>query len=297
MMTHRILLTAAIAALSPSFFTTGVRAQPANPASLSIGIFAPNSRFTSGSAFSYITGVARHIQTITGIPTTGRSYRSAGSFRGALGRLDFAVVDPIYLCRSRSFRVLATGRLGGGSRASWGVFVRSGIANMGGLRGKRLALAASGAGDISFAEGMLGGRLSVKSFFSGVVYRKDLTSAINAVKGGQADAVLAPTSMVKGLRRIFTSPKVPNAGFVRVKGNLPASLVSKVAAAVRGYGASGVGGWGGPAAYSCPSGRVNYRVTLINQRPVAPAQAGMIRKLKPGRGYRLAPIMLHFRDE
>ena len=268
-------------------------AQPAAPTQIKLGIFAPNSRFTSGSSFSYITGLARHVQSVTGITTTGKVWRSAGSFRRALGGLHFAVVDPIFLCRRR-LAVVASGRLGGGSKAAWGLFVRSGISSLSGLKGKRLALAASGSGDVSFAEGMLGGRLSVKAYFSKVVYRKDLRSAINAVKAGQADAVLAPVSMAKGLRKIYSTPSVPNAGLAVIK-KLPADTRKKVSAAIRGYGASGVGGWGGTASYKCPSGRVRYPVALVGQRYVAPAQAGMIRKLKPGKGYRLAPILDHFR--
>ncbi len=264
----------------------------AQPTQIKLGIFAPNSRFTSGSAFSYITGLARHVQSVTGIPTVGRSYRSAGAFRRAMSGLHYAVVDPIFLCRRR-LAVVASGRLGGGSRASWGLYAR-GASSIGGLKGKRLALAASGSGDISFAEGMIGGRLKIKGYFRSVVYRKDLRSAINAVKAGQADAVLAPTSMAKGLRKIFSSPSVPNAGLARIK-RLPAALNKKVSAAIRGYGASGVGGWGGTASYRCPSGRVRYRVSMVTHRFVAPAAAGMIRKLKPGKGYRLAPLITHFR--
>ena len=265
---------------------------PGAPAQLKIGIFAPNSRFTSGSAFSYINGVARHIQNVTGIPTTGRVWRSAGAFRGAARNLHFAVVDPIFLCRRR-YRVLASGRLGGGSRAPWALFARGGIRNLAQLKGKRLAIAASGAGDVSFAEGMLGGRLKLSGFVK-FVYRKDLTSAINAVKGGAADAVLAPVAMAKGLRRVFSSPSVPNAGFVVIKRGMPAAVVSKVAAAVRGYGAGGVGGWGGAASYSCPSGRVRYGVATVAMRYVPPAQGNMIRKLKPGKGYKLAPLLTQF---
>ncbi|MFH2007145.1 MAG: PhnD/SsuA/transferrin family substrate-binding protein [bacterium] len=268
-------------------------AQPAAPTEIKLGIFAPNSGFTSGSSFSYITGLARHVQSVTGITTSGNVWRNAGAFRRALGGLHFAVVDPIFLCRRR-LAVVASGRLGGGSKAAWGLFVRSGISGLSGLRGKRIALAASGSGDVSFAEGMLGGRLALKAYFSGIVYRKDLRSAINAVKAGQAEAVLAPVSLAKGLRKIYSTPSVPNAGLAVIK-TLPPDIRKKVSAAIRGYGASGVGGWGGVASYSCPSGRVRFPVVLVNQRYVPPAQAGMIRKLQPGKGYRLAPILDHFR--
>lgn len=267
-------------------------AQPAPPSQLRLGIFAPNSRFTSGSAFRYITALARHVQRVTSIPTVGRSYRSAGAFRRAMGRLHFAVVDPIFLCRQR-LAVVATGRLGGSARASWGLYART-ATTIGGLKGRRLALAASGMGDVSFAEGMIGGRLKIKGFFSKVVYRKDLRSAINAVKAGQAEAVLAPTTMAKGLRKIFASPRVPNAGLAQIL-RLPPALARKVTRAIRGHGASGVGGWGSAVVYRCPFGRVRYPMALIQQRPVAPATAGMIRRLQPGKGYRLPTLLGLFR--
>jgi hypothetical protein len=288
--TRRLLaLFLGVAAL---LWADGAAAQTAPPTQIQLGIFAPNSRFTSGSAFSYITGLARHVQSTTGIPTVGRSYRSAGAFRQAMGSLHYAVVDPIFLCRRR-LAVVASGRLGGGSRAAWGLFAR-GAANIGGLRGKRLALAASGMGDVSFAEGMIGGRIKISSFFGAVVYRKDLRSAINAVKAGQADAVLAPNAMAGGLRKVFASPSVPNAGLARIK-PLPAALSAKVSAAIRGYGAGGVGGWGAVASYRCPAGRVRYPVAMMVHRFVPPAAAGMIRKLQPGKGYKLAPLLTHFR--
>jgi hypothetical protein len=282
----------ALLCLGDTETTAAPAAIPGAPAQLRIGIFAPNSAFTSGSSFSYINGVARHIQNVTGIPTTGKVWRSAGAFRAASRNLHFAVVDPVFLCR-RKYPVLATGRLGGGARAPWALFARGGISNLGQLKGKRLAIAASGAGDVSFAEGMLGGRVKLSGYVK-LVYRKDLTSAINAVKGGAADAVLAPVAMVKGLRRVFSSPSVPNAGFAVIKKGMPKALISKVGAAVRGYGASGVGGWGGATAYSCPSGRVRYGVKPVNLRYVPPAQGGMIRKLEPGKGYRLAPLITQF---
>lgn len=291
---HRAILTALL--LLPSGLPAGAQptAIPGAPASLEIGIFAPNSGFTGGSAFSYITGLARHLQSVTGIPTTGKVWRSAVAFRSAAGTMHFAVLDPVYLCRHKGYSVLATGQLGGGARASWGLYARAGINHLGDLRGKRLALATSGAGDVAFAEGMLGGRLKLEGYVGSFVYRSDLASAINAVKGGAADAVLAPAALATGLRLVFSVPSVPNAGFVVVKRGLPRALITRVSRATTGYGAAGVGGWGGAAAYSCPSGRVQFRMATLPLRFVPPAQSGMIRKLQPGKGYQLAPLLSQF---
>lgn len=289
---HLKKLSVALLLLSCAISTSAQAAPIAGaPAALELGIFAPNSNFTSGSAFTYITGLARHVQTVTGIPTTGRVWRNAGAFRRATGTMHFAVVDPVYLCRNRAYTVLASGQLGGGSQAPWGLFAGAGIRNLGDLRGKRLALAASGAGDAAFAEGMLGGRVKLQGFVGSIVYRSDLTSAINAVKSGAAEAVLAPVALATGLRRVFSTQSVPNAGLVVIKRGLPQTLVRQVSGAVMGYGAAGVGGWGGAAGYSCPSGRVQYPMATVPLRFVPPAQAAMIRKLDRGKGYQLAPFL------
>jgi ABC-type phosphate/phosphonate transport system substrate-binding protein len=294
MMTRRFSCTVLALLAGLVLFAPVARAQTP-PAKLTIGLFAPNSGFTGGNDFGYIQSLAKHLTNVTGIPTTGQVWRDAGSFSRAAGGLNFAVVDPIYLCFNKRFTVLASGRLGGGGRAPWGLYGSSGFGRLGDLKGKRLALAASGAGDTSFAEGMLGGRLKVTSFFSQIVYRKDLTSAINAVKGGQADAVLAPAALATGLRLIFATPSVPNAGFVVAGGGLPQDLIRKVAGAVMGFGGPAVGGWGGPTAYSCPAGRVSYAMETVNLRYVPPAGESIIRKLPAGKGYSMAPILGHFR--
>ncbi len=245
-------------------------AQPAQPTQLVLGIYCPNARFGgSGARWGYINRLARHVQNITGIPTKGRAFGSAGSFSGSLSRLDFAVVDPIYLCRrSGRFRVLLTGRLGGGSRATWALFARSAAGGVMGLKGKRLIVAQASGAEVSFAEGLFYGEIAVRKFFGAVKRAPDLVSAVSAVRGGSADAVFAPVAMGGGLARVFSAGTVPNPGFVLVRRSLPAALVSKVKAAVAGYGAGGVGGWGGPTSYRCRFGRKKYRFFVARPRPV-----------------------------
>lgn len=70
------------------------------PKKLTFGIYAPNTAFSSNSArWSYIRRVASYVQGLLKIPCSGRAYSSAGAFSGASGKLDFALVDPIYMAR------------------------------------------------------------------------------------------------------------------------------------------------------------------------------------------------------
>ncbi|MCD6498192.1 MAG: hypothetical protein J7M25_07855 [Deltaproteobacteria bacterium] len=271
------------------------RAQtPGGVTQLVLGIYCPNAKFGgSGARWGYINRVAKHVANITGIPTKGRAFGSSGSFGGSLGRLDFAVVDPIYLCRHRGrLRVLLTGRMGGGSRASWALFARSSGGVMG-LRGKRLIVAQASGAETSFAEGMFYGQIAVSKFFSRVKRAPDLASAVAAVRGGSADAVFAPTSMGGGLSRVFSAGSVPNAGFVLVRRSLPGALVSKVRAAVRGYGAGGVGGWGGAGGYSCRFGRRHFSMASVRPRPVRFSGASVLR-LRFGMDFSLQDVQKYY---
>ncbi len=273
---------------------TMVFAQQNQPTRLVLGIYCPNGKFAgSGARWGYINRLAKHVANITGIPTKGRAFASSGSFSGSLGRLDFAVVDPIYLCRRKGrFRVLLTGRMGGGSRSSWALFSRSAGSVMG-LKGKRLIVAHAAGAEVSFAEGLFYGEISVRKFFSAVKRAPDLVSAVAAVRGGSADAVFAPTFMGGGLKRVFSAGTVPNPGFVLVRRSLPSALVAKVKAAVRGYGAGGVGGWGGAGGYSCRFGRKKLSMLMARPRPIRFSDRGMI-NLKFGLDFALPPVQKYF---
>ncbi len=248
------------------------------PKSLTLGIYCPNCQFGgSGERWGYINRLARHLENITKIPTRARAFGSAGAFSGGVAKVDFAVVDPVYMCRQGGrFRVLLTGRLGGGSRASWGLFARSATGGVMGLKGQRLIMAESGGAEASLAEGLLAGQIAVRKFFGSVRQAPDLVSAIAAVRGGSADAVFAPRVMGAGLAQVYAAGSVPNAAFVLVRKDLPSGLVSKIRAAVRGYGATGVGGWGDPAGYSCAFGRKRYSMAVARPRVVRFSGRGIV---------------------
>ncbi len=277
-----------------AFWSPMVLAQQSQPTQLVLGIYCPNGKFAgSGSRWGYINRLAKHVANITGIPTKGRAFATAGAFSGSLSKLDFAVVDPLYLCRRKGrFRVLLTGRMGGGSRAPWALFARSSKGVMS-LKGKRLIVARAAGAEVSFAEGLFYGEISVRKFFSAVKRAPDLVSAVAAVRGGSADAVFAPTVMGGGLSRVFSAGTVPNPGFVLVRRSLAGALVAKVKAAVRGYGAGGVGGWGGAGGYSCRFGRKKISMLMARPRSVRFSDRGML-NMKFGLDFVLPPVQKYF---
>jgi len=205
---------------------SGTAAKIKMPKKLRFGIYAPNTAFSSNSArWSYIKSVANYVSSMLKIPCTGRAYSSAGSFGGALGKLDFAMVDPVYMAMHRGrFRVLATATYGGGSRASWGLFGKSGGSFLS-LKGKTLVLARAGGNEVSLAEGLLSGEIRVRKFFGKIKIVPDLASAVQTVRNGGADAVFAPVKMAAGLPLILSTPSMPNASFAAVNSKLDKAIV------------------------------------------------------------------------
>lgn len=262
------------------------------PAKLRFGIYAPNAPFASNSErWSYIKSVASVMQSTLNVPCTGTVYASEGAFTGALGQLDFAIVDGIYMARAGGkFRVLATSMYGGGARAPWGLYAR-GAANFQALKGKVLVMPSFG-GNTAFAEGMLGGEVNVAQYFSTVKNVPDIAAAVSAVKTGGGDAVFAPSGMAAGLTLLVSVGTVPNASFVLVNTKIPVDIVSKVQAAIASVAAPGIGGMGPPAAGGVAFGRSTAKFMS--------AAPGVMRFqfrgfLKPFAGtYQESPLFDHF---
>ena len=236
------------------------------PKKLRFGIYAPNTAFSSNSArWSYIKRVANYVQGLLKIPCSGRAYSSAGAFSGALGGLDFALVDPIFMATRRGrFTVLATSTYGGGSRAPWGLYARGG-GNFSSLKGKTLVLARAGGSEVSVAEGLLSGEVKVRSYFGSVKVVPDLASAVQTVRNGGAHATFAPMKMAAGLNLVFATSSMPNASFALVNRKLPKEVVSKVRGAVQALGGGALGGMGGAAAGGVPMGRI--KATFLSAYP------------------------------
>src|SRR5262245_40739052 len=82
-------------------------AQTAAPAQLTVGMYAPTAAFAdSGARLAYVQGLAKAIQTKTGIPTTGKAYVRLSDLLAA--KPDFAIVEGLCIAAKSPGQVLAT---------------------------------------------------------------------------------------------------------------------------------------------------------------------------------------------
>ena len=234
--------------------------QPADKQPLTVAIYAPNAPFDGADArYGYVQRLATHIGNLAGTPTKGVAFKNAGDFEAAVkrGGVDFAIVDAVYLAARGGFKVIATAKTGGRTSQPWALFVGGGVANVVGLRGKRLVYATASSRDLAFVEhALLDSELSVSKFFSARQGAPDIASAVASVSLGRADAVLAPIDKGKGLKKVFEAAAVPNPGFVQAKTTIPDAVVASVTRAVLGFGAGGALETSGePMAFSAAKSR------------------------------------------
>lgn len=226
---------------------------------LTIAIYAPNAPFDSGTErFGFITRLAQQVSSVAGVPAVGKAFARASDLETAIKnkQVDFAVIDGVYLAeRGVPYGVLATATSGGETAPRWALFSGT-VAKVEELQGKKLSLAASGPRDADFlSNALFDGELQVAKFFATRQTAPDIASAVAAVNLKKADAVFAPESQGKGLKKVFdVRDRVPNPAFCEVGAGLAPDLVNKVKAAVLGHGAAGPGldGWK-------PSGGEPYR--------------------------------------
>ena len=217
------------------------------PSKITVGIFAPSVEFgTAQARLAYVQGLAKAIEQNTGIKTEAYSYASIGALKK--DKVDFAIVESTCYATNLGWSLLANASIGGSTSRTWALFT-NGSDSMQALPGKKLAYMASGCADNGFIENaMLDSEVDNK-FFGGRQGVSDLTGAIASVSSYKtAQAVFAPTtSSAKALKKLFDTGSVPNPAFVQLDRSLPASVSSKVAAAVVGYGGSGaISGWTRP---------------------------------------------------
>jgi ABC-type amino acid transport substrate-binding protein len=250
-------------------FAFAADAQEQKP--ITVAIYAPNAPFESGAdRFAFVTRLAQQITSAAGVPAQGKAFARANDLEAAIKakQVDFAVVDGVYLAqRNVPFAVLAVATTGGDTAPRWGLFAAA-APSVQDLQGKKLSLAASGPRDQQFIENaLLDGELQITKFFAARSTAPDIASAVAAVNLKKADAVFAPESQGKGLKKIFDAGRVPNPAFCDV-GNAPNEILDKVKKAVLSHGAAGPGidGWkgGDAAAYKALAGRMNAR----GRRPI-----------------------------
>jgi hypothetical protein len=219
-------------------------AQPAQK--IKIGIYAPSVEFgTAQARLAYVQGLAKAIETNTGVKTEAQSYASVAALKA--DNVDYAIIDGTCYTANMTLKLLANANIGGSASRTWALYSSSGD-TMQALKGKKLAFVATGCNDAGFVDNAMFESEVDATFWGAKVGEKDLTGAIaDVVSYKTAQAVIAPVGTVKGLAKLFDTGAVPNPAFVDLSGKQPAATTDKVQAAVVGFGGSGaIGGWSKP---------------------------------------------------
>lgn len=233
----KILLTAAVFGASLVAGASAAHAQAA-PSKITVGIYAPTVEFgTAQARLAYAQGLAKAIETNTGIKTEAQSYASVAALKK--DQPDYAIIDGPCYATNLGWQLLANANIGGSTTRPWALYSSAGE-SMQALRGKKLAYIQMGCNDSGFVDNAMLESEVDSGFFGARDQSKDLTAAIASVTSYKtAQAVFAPVGAAKGLTKVFDTGSVPNPAFVEVNSKLPASVTQKVGAAVIGYGGSG----------------------------------------------------------
>ena len=137
MRTMSIIAATVLAAVALAVAAPAVAGAQTPPAQLTVGMYAPTAAFAdSGARLAYVQGLAKAIQTKTGIPTTGKAYVRLGDLVAA--KPDFAIIDGLCIAAKSPGQVLATASIGGDTTQAWALFSRGGE-DLPKLKGKKLA--------------------------------------------------------------------------------------------------------------------------------------------------------------
>jgi hypothetical protein len=220
----------------------------AAPTKITIGIYTPTVEFgTAQARLAYAQGLAKAIETNTGIKTEAQPYASMAALKK--DQPDYAIVDGPCYATNLGWQVLANANIGGSTTRPWALYSSVGE-SMQALKGKKLAFIQMGCNDNGFVDNaMLESEVDPTFFAARGAGERDLTAAIASVTSYKtAQAVFAPTGSAKGLTKVFDTGAVPNPAFVEVDNKMPNDVTQKVAAAVIGYGGSGaINKWERPA--------------------------------------------------
>ena len=226
--------------------TAAADAQPAAPAKITVGIYAPSVEFGAAQArLAYVQALAKAIEQNSGIKTEAQSYANVGALRK--DNVDFAIIEGQCYATNLGWKLLANANIGGTTRA-WALFAAAGE-SMQALRGKKLAFVQTGCSDAAFVDNAMLESEVEPTFFGARIGKADLTATIAEVASYKnADVVFAPVGSAKGLVKVIDTGSVPTPAFVALNAKLPAAVVDKVGAAVIGFGGGGaIAGWTKPA--------------------------------------------------
>jgi ABC-type phosphate/phosphonate transport system substrate-binding protein len=262
MKTAIYIMTIAASALASTTSSHAQPTPPTVPTKITIGIFAPSVEFDRAQArLGYAQGLAKAIESNTGIKTEAQSYASLAALKK--DDVDFAIVDGLCVATNPGWKLLANAQIGGGSSRPWALYSGTGV-DMQSLKGKKLAFVQMGCNDAAFVDNAMLDSEVDANFFSARIGKGDLTAAVAEVasyKGAQA--VFAPIGAQKGLTRVFETGAVPNPGFVLLSSKVPAATADKVGSAVVAYGGGGaIASWSAPsrAPFSALAGQMGKNV-------------------------------------
>lgn len=242
MVKHLLLVTICVLAGA-----AGTAAAQTPPQKITIGIYAPSVEFGAAQArLQYVQGLAKAIEQATGIKTDAQSYANIAALKK--DQVDFAIIDGVCYATNLGWKLLATAQIGGGTSRPWALYSSAGE-SIQALKGKKLAVIATGCNDAGFVDNAMLESEVDPAFFGARSGKPDLTAAIAEVASYKAaQAVFAPVGTAKGLTKVFDTSNVPNPAFVEIGSKLPAGIVDRVAASVIGYGGAGaIAGWTRPA--------------------------------------------------
>jgi len=214
----------------------------AQPAKLTIGMYAPSAEFTTAHArLTYVQSLAKAIQASTGITTEAQLFASLGALKA--GRMDFAIIDSQCYASHLGWKLLANADIGGTTTRMWALYASTSGAIQT-LRGKKLAFVQVGCNDRAFIDNAMFESEIDDGFFVARVGKADLPAAVAEVTSLRgAQAVLAPAAAYKDLTKVFDAGVVPNPGFVQIS-SVSTTISAKVASAVIGFTSKSViSGW------------------------------------------------------
>lgn len=217
----------------------------AQPKPHTLAIYAPNAPFDSGAdRFAFANRIAQSLTSSTGVQFQAKAYAKSGDLEMAIKnkQVDIAIIDGVYLSqRGVPYPVIATATAGGDTSLRWWLLSNN-ATSVQELQGKVLSLASTGPRDAAFLENaLLDGELQVGRFFSNRVAAPDIASAVAAVQLKKADAVFAPETVKRDLKKVFDAGKVPNPALCDL--GLPADVLAKVKGAIGSLGGGPFDGW------------------------------------------------------
>lgn len=271
MLTPRVAMAPAL--LAVCLWTGPALAQ----AQLGVGLYTPEVPFTGpAQRYEAVRALAKHLSAVTGRPVEGKAFKSAADLRREIKarRIHFAVLGAVYVASRRGGRVLATARYRSAASGRWSIMSK-GKKPVTALRGKVLQVPTMGPLALGLVQyGLLDGNVDVRRYFK-VARSPDLTSAVAAVRLGQAHAVVAPVD-TSGLVPTVRARALPAPAFVVVAPRLPQDLVTAARKGILTYSRpmATLQGWraSGGKEYTALAGAARRRPRKMALLPTTPAR-------------------------